>query len=88
MADPADISRRIQEFFETEFPRPDAVLTDTTDLLRDWLMDSAGIVSTTLFLESEFGIQMRRADINAVHFQSIRSLTAYVVGRMANPRGK
>jgi acyl carrier protein len=51
-------------------------------------VDSAGIVSTTLFLESEFGIQMRRADINAVHFQNIRSLTAYVVGRLANPRGK
>jgi acyl carrier protein len=81
MPDAAAIAARIKTFFETEFPRPDAVLTETTDLLEGWLMDSVGIVNTTMFLESEFGIAVRRADINAVHFKNIQSLTAYVLAR-------
>ncbi len=79
---PEEIRHQLQEFFEREFPNPDAELTSDTHLLDDWLVDSFGIVNTTLFLEENFGIEVSRADINAENFQSIHALANYVAKQL------
>lgn len=77
-----EIKSQLKNFFEEEFPNPGASLTDDTNLLDDWFVDSFGIVNTTLFLEEQFGILISRADINAVTFRSIESLSQYVANQM------
>ena len=64
-----------------EFPSPDVELTDETNLLDDYFLDSFGIIETVLFLESSFGIKIARADINGVHFKNVASLADFVAER-------
>ena len=78
----AEIKAQLKEFFEEEFPNPGSALTDETNLLNDWFVDSFGIVNTTLFLEENFGIEICRADINATTFRSIETLSRYVADQM------
>jgi len=77
-----EIKLQIKNFFEEEFPNPEANLTFDTPILDEWFVDSFGIVNTTLFLEEQFGILISRADINAVTFRSIESLSQYVANQM------
>ena len=76
-----EIADKLKEFFHQEFPNPGKELTDTTNLLTDWLVDSFGVVSTAMFLEREFGVNVEPADINAEVFESIATLTDYVAAR-------
>lgn len=76
-----DIAAKLKTFFETDFPNRGVELTDETNLLTDWFVDSIGIVNTTLFLEDKFDISVRRADINATVFESIATLARYVIRR-------
>ncbi len=78
----ATISAQLEDFFRREFPNPGVELTASTDLLQNWLVDSLGIVNTTLFLESRFGVDVTRADIRAENFQSIDRLTDFVAGKL------
>lgn len=78
-----EIAEQIKSFLEEEFPSEDAALTNTTNLLDDWFLDSLGIVNTVLFLEGQFKIKLSRADINGVTFANIDSLTELVAGRLA-----
>lgn len=80
----SEIASRIKTFIEREFPNPGMALTDSTDLLEDWFVDSFGIVNTTLFLENHFGIEIRRADINAATFRNIQTLSHYVADHLKN----
>ena len=77
-----EIKSQLKNFFEEEFPNPGASLTDDTNLLDDWFVDSFGIVNTTLFLEEQFGILISRTDINAVTCRSIESLSQYVANQL------
>ncbi len=77
------IRDRIREFLATTFPAAGVELTDETDLLEEWFVDSLGIVQTVMFLEQTFGIQVGRADIDAVNFRSVASLAALVEARLA-----
>ena len=81
--DKAEIALRIQRFLEEEFPNPGAQLTLETDLLEDWFIDSLGITETVIFLESSFGIDLARADINGANFNTIDSLSEFVLRRSA-----
>ena len=45
-------------------------------------MDSFGIIDTVLFLETTFGIEVARADINGVNFENIAKLSEFVAARM------
>ncbi len=76
-----EIAARLKTFFLTDFPNPGVELTDETNLLTGWFVDSIGIVNTTLFLEQSFDIFVRRADINATVFESIATLARYVIQR-------
>ena len=77
-----EIKSQLKNFFEEEFPNPGASLTDDTNLLDDWFVDSFGIVNTTLFLEEKFGVEISRADINAITFRSIETLSQYVANQL------
>ena len=78
----AEIKSHLKDFFEKEFPNPGTDLTDDTDLLDDWFVDSFGIVNTTLFLEEKFDIEISRADINAENFRSVETLSRYVANQL------
>jgi acyl carrier protein len=77
-----DIKSQLKDFFEKEFPNPETDLTDNTDLLDNWFIDSFGIVNTTLFLEEKFGVEISRADINAENFRSVEALSRYVAKQL------
>ena len=73
------ISGKIRQFFESSFPQAGSQLNNSTDLLREWFVDSFGIIETVLFLEEKFGVQLNRADISAENFGSVDTLTDFVM---------
>ena len=77
------IAGKIKEFLETEFQGLGAELTETTNLLEDFFVDSFGVINTVMFLESAFEIEIDRGDINGENFESIETLTAFVAERVA-----
>lgn len=81
-----EIKSQLIHFFEDEFPNSETALTDDTNLLDDWFVDSFGIVNTTLFLEKKFGIDISRADINAENFRSVETLSQYVAHQLTKGR--
>ena len=80
--DRTEIATQLKQFFEREFPNPGVALTDSTDLLRYWLVDSLGIVTTTLFLETSFGVDVTRADIRMENYQTIDRLTDFITRKL------
>lgn len=72
------ISNRLRDFLKKEFPNDGVELTDSTDLLGEYFVDSLGIVSTVLFLENSFQIEVARADINGTNFKNIDTLSEFV----------
>lgn len=81
--DKAEIATRIRSYLQEEFPNEGTELTNSTDLLDEWFVDSLGITEMVLFLESGFGIDVTRADINGTNFKDIDSLTEFVSGRLS-----
>lgn len=81
--DKPTIAGRIREFLETEFAGQGSELTDTTNLLEDFFVDSFGIIDTVMFLENTFGVQISRADINGENFRDVASLTEFVHARLS-----
>jgi acyl carrier protein len=79
-----DIATKLRSFIETEFPIQGIELTDDTDLLEDWFVDSLGIVETVMFIEVTFGARIARKDINAANFRSIATLTDFLVQHLAD----
>jgi len=78
------IAGRIKEFLESEFAGQGSELTETTNLLEDFFLDSFGIIDTVMFLEKSFAIELSRADINGENFKDIASLSGFVAGRMSS----
>ncbi len=78
------IVARLREFLETEFPNQGVELNEDTDLLREWFVDSLGIIETVLFIEKAFAVNVSRADINGANFKSIATLSAYIAARLAS----
>ncbi len=72
------ISNRLREFLKKEFPNDGEELTNSTDLLGEYFVDSLGIVSTVLFLENSFHVEVARADINGTNFKNIDTLSEFV----------
>ena len=59
----------------------DEELTETTDLINGYFLDSLKIVSLTLFLETEFNTPFSGADINEETFSNAISLTDFVLAK-------
>ncbi len=85
---PSEIAVTLRTFLQEEFPNQAVTLTDSTDLLKDWFVDSLGIIETVLFLEQTFGIDIARADINGSNFRNVAVLSDFVAGRLKQtPQG-
>ena len=72
----------VKAFLEQEYPRPDVPLTDTTNLLEDWFVDSMEVVQIVIFLETRFRVDIHRADITGANFRDIAAITAFVAERL------
>lgn len=80
-----EIAESTRVFIETEFPSPGMALTIDTDLLKDWFVDSLGIIQAVLFVEKTFGVRVARSDINGTNFRSVATLADFVANRLAHP---
>jgi acyl carrier protein len=80
------VAASIRSFLQAQSPEKVIPLGETADLVKEWFVDSMTIVSVVAFLEAEFGVQVKRADINGKTFRSLQTLTDYVVARMASKR--
>ena len=81
--DKSEITARLRAYFETAMPNADAVLTDTTNLLDQWFVDSLGVVQTVMFIEAEFNIVLSRADIDGENFDNISTLADLIIARLS-----
>ncbi|UCB55969.1 MAG: hypothetical protein JSW45_05430 [Thiotrichales bacterium] len=77
----------LKVFLEREFQNQGVDLTVTTDLLGEWFVDSLGIIETVLYLEKNFGVDIKRADINGDNFQNLDTLSDFVVKRLDQSSG-
>ena len=83
MLEKSEIATQIRRFIEGKFPGQDVELTDSTNLLKDWFVDSLGIIETVLFIETNFDIDVKRADVNGTNFRDIATITGFVAERLA-----
>ncbi len=83
----SEIVEKLKSFLQQEFPNQGVDLNEATDLLGEWFVDSLGIIETVLYLEKNFGIEIRRADINGDNFQNLQTLSDFVVKRLDKPAG-
>ena len=74
-------------FLQQEFPNQGVELNETTDLLGEWFVDSLGIIETVLYLEKNFGVEVKRADINGDNFRNLETLSAFVARRLDQATG-
>ena len=77
-----EVVTELMQFFAAEFPEPDEALTEDTNLLQGWFMDSLAIVTPTLFIEEHFGVPLSRADINGDNFQNVSTLADLVLRKL------
>ena len=77
----------LKAFLHQEFPNQGVELNETTDLLGEWFVDSLGIIETVLYLEKNFGVDVKRADINGDNFQNLETLSEFVANRLDQPAG-
>ena len=80
----SEVENKVRTFIEDNFLFRDdrAALSDSESLLDAGLIDSTGILELVAFLESEFGIQMADADIVPANLDSIKTIVAYVSGKL------
>jgi acyl carrier protein len=81
-----EIIDRLKAFLLHEFPNQAVELSDSTDLLGEWFVDSLGIIETVLFLEKAFAVDIRRADINGDNFRNLATLADFIVQRLEQTR--
>ena len=77
-----EIIDKLKTFLLQEFPNQGVTLTESTDLLGEWFVDSLGIIETVLYLEKTFAVDIRRADINGDNFSNLASLADFISNRL------
>lgn len=82
----ANIETQVRRFIADNFLfREDrASVGDTESLLDAGLIDSTGILELVAFLESQFGIPIDDADIVPDNLDSVRSIVAFVEGKLTS----
>lgn len=78
----SEIVDSLKTFLHDEFPNQGVELTESTDLLGEWFVDSLGIIETVLFLEKTFEIDIKRADINGDNFHNLATLSDFIINRL------
>lgn len=57
-------------------------LAPDTPLLDEWFASSIEVINMVLFLEKRFGIKMRDADISADNFDTLNTLSDFVLAKL------
>jgi acyl carrier protein len=78
-----EVAGRIRAHLLDAFPNGAVELTGSTDLLSDYFFDSIAVIEVVDYLEREFAIRIRRADVNGDTFRCIDAIARFVVGRMS-----
>ena len=81
----AEVADKLREFLQTIAPAQGKVLTDTTELRKEWRLNSLNVLEIGAFIEDTFAVEMRQGDLNAVNFATVSSLADFVLSRQ--PRG-
>jgi len=68
--------------------RTSAPVTAETDLLDSGYLDSLVVMDLVLAIEKQFGVALDSSDISPRHFQSVKTLAAFVYSRNANGQCK
>lgn len=80
---------RIRAFIVERFPSArNRTLGDEDRLLANGILDSLGVLDLVAFLESEFGISVADDDLVPAHFESLRSLAAFIATKSGNGSGR
>ena len=53
-------------------------LEDQTSFMGEGIMDSTGILELIMFIETEFGIEVKEADMTAENFDSVSNMVGFV----------
>ncbi|TAN46687.1 MAG: acyl carrier protein [Methylococcaceae bacterium] len=77
------IIEHLKTYLEQNARRQNLKLTDAGQPLEDWLTTSMEVIHMVLFLEKQFGIQMRNADISAENFDTLDTLANFVHAKLA-----
>ena len=78
----AQIAEELRSFLTREFPNEEIELTEETNLLEDWLVDSLALTQVVVFAEERFGVQLTGADFNAANFQDIAAISRLIGSRL------
>ena len=81
----SEIEQKIRQFIDENFMlRHDhGRLSETDSLLEAGLIDSTGVLELVGYLENEFRIAVADAEIIPENLDSIRTIIAYVGGKLA-----
>lgn len=81
------IGQKLRTFLaETFYVADDDVLTDDGSLLDHGVVDSTGFIEIIGFVEDSFGFEVSDQDMTPENFETIRSIVAYVMRRLAADR--
>ncbi|MBT3252316.1 MAG: acyl carrier protein [Candidatus Marinimicrobia bacterium] len=82
--EPTEVKKKIYQFLEDNYSYQASEITDTTDLLDGYVIDSLGIIQIVMFLETSFGCEFNANDVNADNFKNINTLSEFVEGQLKN----
>lgn len=85
----SDVENQVRGFLIEELTKdkPDAVVTDSTDLLDEDLIDSLGIMLLVDRIQERFGVELDPEDMVMDNFQSLPSLTTLVTDKLMSSPG-
>lgn len=86
MESPEDIAETIQAFIFQQFPLArKRGIAPGASLIEGGIIDSLGILEIVTFIEQEFSIELTDEEMLAEYFDSIGSLSAFIVTKLNGP---
>ena len=80
------IEDKIRDFiFKSLYFVEDETLESDTSFLEQGIIDSRGAMELVSYVETEFGIEVKMADVVVDNFDSIQKLAGYVRRKLATP---
>ena len=77
------IIEHLAAYLREHAPEQPGELTQDTPLLDEWFASSMEVINMVLFLEKQFGIKMRDSDISARNFDTLDTLSEFVLAKLA-----
>ena len=84
--DKQQIEAKLIEYFEQEYPQSGIALNASTDLLSNYITDSLRVISTIIFLESSFDLDIHEGDLSVEILANITNLANFVLSKLESDR--